>query len=1144
MRVCGTFYFTGGFMAQYDGSIRINTKIDISGIAKGYKEMSGAMGSVAQGLDNIISGANKAADAVSKSAKKETESVEELSKSLTDASEDIDTLNNKKIDIKIERWDDGYLPKENLKFPESIDLSATQKASKDIENANKNIGKSTQTAKKDVENLGGSFSRLKEKISELRSKINFSKFMEIPTESLKDLENEYSILELKIQKLAEKQNRFLAIGGKEDSRAYKGMEYDLDNLTQKQDEVLSKIRQIESAESSMIGKTFRNTILILKGGIKDIPIAAAKKGVDGLKSAFMGLGSIGKKSLSFIGSGLKKATSHMLGFGKSAKKSSGLLSTLGSRFKGLALSLLIFNQISKAFNAMVSGMREGFSNLANENASFRNQVNGLKASLLTLKNAFAGAFAPIVQIAIPYIQQLIGWLTSAISAVGQFIAALTGRKTYIKAVKQTAGAFEDAAGAANDAKEAAEGYLSPLDEINKYSDGKDNGAGAGGGGGAGGAGQMFEEVPIESKFQNFVDKLKSFIKSEDWEGLGAFMASGINKGLQKIYDVINWDNVGPRITYFVNAFTRTFNSLVDNIDWDLLGRTIGAGINTIVNTLNLLIEGIDWKNLGKKIAEGIMGLVREVNWENLGRFFGNRFMILWNTLYGLVMNLKYDEIGVAIGNGLNGAVKAINLGTVGATLGKAITGVFETVINFADTFDWKALGRNISSGINNFFRQFDGKTVAQGLTKLISGILDTLLEIIATTDWTAIGRDIVDFIVNINWLELTGKFVMAALALIGGLVDGIVQAIAETDWGAVWDSILQAFKDFFGIHSPSTVMKEMGGFLVQGLIDGINGLIDGVKQIWENMKQSALGAWNSVKESLSNTWSNIKQTAAQTWESIKQNLTEKWDSLKTGAKTTFDSIKSTIRESWSNIKSNVREAAENVKTNVVNAWTKAKENTASAWSSIKDKATSAVQSMSRSISDKYGYLQSVISNFSSNAQRIWANAWDGMKSKVSSILSSISSTINSVFNNIRRSIGNVSGSLRGVASRAASVGNYRMRSYSSPAMIFPEKVPDIPGYATGQVIPRSMKQHLAILGDNNRETEVVSPLSTIKQANRESLLEVLSELGLRGNNGSGIPQTIIIKQYLDGKQIYETVINNGKVQQMSTGNNPFALGTT
>lgn len=41
---------------------------------------------------------------------------------------------------------------------------------------------------------------------------------------------------------------------------------------------------------------------------------------------------------------------------------------------------------------------------------------------------------------------------------------------------------------------------------------------------------------------------------------------------------------------------------------------------------------------------------------------------------------------------------------------------------------------------------------------------------------------------------------------------------------------------------------------------------------------------------------------------------------------------------------------------------------------------------------------------------------------------------------------------------------------------------EIPAYATGQVIPRTMKQHLAILGDNSRETEIVSPLSTIEQA--------------------------------------------------------------
>ena len=75
-------------------------------------------------------------------------------------------------------------------------------------------------------------------------------------------------------------------------------------------------------------------------------------------------------------------------------------------------------------------------------------------------------------------------------------------------------------------------------------------------------------------------------------------------------------------------------------------------------------------------------------------------------------------------------------------------------------------------------------------------------------------------------------------------------------------------------------------------------------------------------------------------------------------------------------------------------------------------------------------------------------------------------------------------------------------------------------------------------------TNIEAPLDTIKQAQRESILEVLSELGLTGNRGNSNPQTIIIKQYLDREQVAEAVITEGKIRQMSTGNNMFLLGTT
>ena len=177
-----------------------------------------------------------------------------------------------------------------------------------------------------------------------------------------------------------------------------------------------------------------------------------------------------------------------------------------------------------------------------------------------------------------------------------------------------------------------------MNDPNSGSGGSSGGSGGGGGGGGGGVSpmDMFETVPVDGALADLAKKMRDAALREDWEALGKIMADGINKGMQKVYDAINWDTVGPKITWFVNAFTRTFNSLVKYIDWDLMGRTIGAGINTIVNTLNLLIEGIDWKQLGAKFATGVNGIFTEVNFENLGRFLGNKFMIIWNILDGFV----------------------------------------------------------------------------------------------------------------------------------------------------------------------------------------------------------------------------------------------------------------------------------------------------------------------------------------------------------------------------------------------------------------------------------------------------------------------------------------------------------------------------
>lgn len=90
---------------------------------------------------------------------------------------------------------------------------------------------------------------------------------------------------------------------------------------------------------------------------------------------------------------------------------------------------------------------------------------------------------------------------------------------------------------------------------------------------------------------------------------------------------------------------------------------------------------------------------------------------------------------------------------------------------------------------------------------------------------------------------------------------------------------------------------------------------------------------------------------------------------------------------------------------------------------------------------------------------------------------------------------------------------------------------EIPKLATGTVVPASHGEFLAMLGDNKRETEVVSPLSTMKQA----FLEAMAE-GNFGGNDKDINLTI----NLDGEVIFKGMVNKDSDYRKRFGKSAFA----
>lgn len=736
-----------------------------------------------------------------------------------------------------------------------------------------------------VNSLYQSYEKQERKVAELKSKLDELGKSKIETEEYKQISDQIKALETDFEKIESKQREWIDMGFPVDSGPVKELDKQLDEIWADMERLQNKQKEMQASGSAYIDPkstdAYKNTLqkydeesqklertngrlyssynnlkkkveeyqkknnkLVL--AMQNLQKAAARVGAV-MKNIGSALKSAGSAVKSMV-SAMKKAVESMLNFDKQTKRSKAGLG------KMLGMSLL-FSGMFRAINAVGDGVKTGIQNLAKYSNTANTAMSSLMSSMTRLKNSFATAFAPILTTVAPILVKFIDLMSDAVTRVGMLIAALTGQKTFTKAIgvqEDYAASLDKTADSAKKAAKEVKGYLSPIDELNRYDDGV-NSAGTIGGNKYTGpsAGDMFEEVPITSSIKGIADKIRKLIKKEDWEGLGAYIASGINKGLQKIYDVINWNNVGPKITKFCDAFTRTFNSLVDHIDWDLLGRTVGAGINTLVNTMNLLITGINWKNLGKKFAEGITGLVHEVNWNNLGQLLGNMFMISWKIFSGFVHNLPYADIGKAVADALNGVFSTVSFSEIGDVLATGLNGAFTTLYNFAVNFNWKQMVDNIAGGINTFVSKFDWKGNGQKLEIFLNNLCTSLVGLAQKTNWEEVGKGIGTFLSQIDWGKHLWQVIVAIKTTIGGLFDGLEEGGTAGKIAAFLGKAFIAVKiaDITGIGS---LVKLLIGAIGKKIIgsEAVAALSGSLTSVLGKAASAAAGGFTSLASSL------------------------------------------------------------------------------------------------------------------------------------------------------------------------------------------------------------------------------------------------------------------------------------------------------
>lgn len=916
-----------------------------------------------------------------------------------------------------------------------------------------------------------------------------------------------------------------------------------------------EISKTDAKERSLV-----NTNSRLGSSFKNVSQSA-----DSVKTKTDGISSIFSRMCGVV-SGLGKRLCGLAQNFTSTTNSANNASFSIGRMVGMSiLYSTVFGMISK----VNSGIMTGINNLAQYSSATNASISSMMSALTQLQNSLATAFAPILSVVAPILTAFMNMLSKAITYVGMFIAALTGQKSFTRAKavqedyaaslnKTSSGANKAAKATKNNAKATKKAnkeiqtYLSGLDEVRQYQKEKVNDTpssstpSAGGGGGGGGytgpsIGDMFEKVPIESSIADIAKKIKDLIKKEDWEGLGAYIASGINQGLQKIYDAINWNNVGPKITYFVNAFTRTFNSLVDHIDWDLMGRTVGAGINTIVNTLNLLIEGIDWKNLGSKIGVGINGMFNEVDWSNVGRLFANHINIPFQMLAGAVNTLKWDTIGKSIGQGLNGAIAQLDVNSIGTSLSGLALGILTILDNALTTTDWSQLGTKLSAllisidwvGIFVNAISVAGKAIT-ALTQLGVSFMDNLAKGITNGTQQFISKGLsalTNFTANLR--TNAGKLVDSGLHLMLNLAKGIANAMPD-----IIKNVPEIVINIAGVindNAPKILVAgvKLIAILIKGLIQSIPTLIASIPKIimaivsvfaaydWLSLGKSLIvGIKNGIMGAKSNAVNAIKNVYSSLVNGIK-NLPSKLKEIGTnGVKNVGSGITGKL--------STVKTAARKIITYAVNG-------IKGLPSSLATKAKNAVVKMKDKFT-KVNWLSVGKNIVKGIAKGIGDFAWilvDKMTSLARKAFDSVTSFfgIHSPSRLMRDKVGKMLPAGISVGLERAFPDTIKtFMNQSKELASVPFKTPEI---ATGKIIPAKASAVIAQKQSdtNSNNNDVINLL--------EQLLAVMKDLESdnNGNNGGDYHFTAQINR----RTLFDEFIEEAKLRQMSNGRNPFSL---
>ena len=510
-----------------------------------------------------------------------------------------------------------------------------------------------------------------------------------------------------------------------------------------------KAYSTDVANLAYIQKKYEDLILTAKNlALSGDGFTTSKKAVKAVGDVFKNTGS----NIAAMGKGIGKFLFNFSQIPRMANLASKALHKFSMIDNKLVKSL---GRTVKMLRLMVTRMTlrqvidktcDGFKNFAQYSDTFNASLSLLWNSFRQLGNSIASMVAPALNALAPILNNLIGYLIEACNWVNQLLSALTGATTWSRAKKLNddyAKSLDKSNKSANKLKKTVLGF----DELNQLQD-KDSG------GGLTSPADMFEDLPVNSKFEDIKNWLKDMWDMKDFTELGAKLGQKLKDWL----DAIPWDRIrqtsndlGKCVATFINGLTEIeglgyaignalaqalntvfefINGFVHNLHWDSVGKFIA-------DTFNGFFEGIDWDLIQDTVHTGMQGIVDAVNsfikdfhWDNISDFISNSINTLsdaLSTIFGGGDNegIDFEALGFKLGQQLKATIDKIDWEQLGEALGSIVQSAINFVEGFLDGSDgiWTSIKNAIQLLLEGFFKEVDKDKLAGIVATIVAASL-------------------------------------------------------------------------------------------------------------------------------------------------------------------------------------------------------------------------------------------------------------------------------------------------------------------------------------------------------------------------------------------------------------------------------------